>query len=935
MSRITNDDMRSPLILTKLKAPTDFGHLLLRPRLIKQLTDGIDYRVTLIHGSAGFGKTSLASQWHDYLVGQGASVAWLSLDTEDNDAERCIKHIIEAIRLATPSITVDTIALSESKSEQTIKYIFTELINKIQRFDAAVYLVLDDWHLIQNPKLHQALTFLIEHAPDHFHLLICSRSLPDLPLATLRVKNQLLEIDGSDLRFDESESAAFLQELNHLELKPKIIRTLWQKTEGWVASLQLVLLVLRADNSHKGLSNLTANLDNNHSIGEYLAENVLDNLPKHTLDFLLQTALLDRLNGDLCNAVTGRTDSQKQLESLYQQGLFIRPLDQEQQWFQYHHLFASFLQRRLKRHQAEKIPALHLAASHWFAAQGQTDEAVRHALAAHADELAITLVEQNAMWLVEHSFMGTLLSLVDKLPKEKIKRRCELQLAIAWAHCLTHHQQAAQEALDCVARALVREDHPNEKAIRAEARVVEACIDIYADRLDGVEALLRPCFKEPQAYSPWILAVAHNILTYVLIHTYRYEEAIHLQHQAQRYHQKTQGPFSGVYGDCFAGIAALATCQLTVAADYFTQALNQAIEQAGQHSHAAYLSGALLGQLLYERNQLDEAEKLLENSRKLGLEGGVADFYIATYIFSGRLKILKKQWGDAHTVFNEGKQAAIKLQIPRLQFTLKSELIKLYLREGNVKTAKRLMAYWEQTHVITPSATPGIAEQMLDIRERAKARLSRGDGSYQQTIEMLSAILQETIKNSRRYAEVRVRTVLAGAMNKAKQYDQAEATLLPALLVGFEQGIIRTFLDEGTAITPVIQRLCERERHHQLPDNVPLNFGRWLINLLAADKAQQSLVNDKDKTSETQKQQTPPLTAEAIQNTQDLIEPLKPREIEILKLLDTGLANKEIARELNIGVNTVKWYLKSIYTKLGVNRRAQAVSEARHLKLLE
>ncbi len=362
MSKKDVDDMRPPLMLTKLKAPADFGNLLVRQRLIDKLTHGMHYRVTLIHGAAGFGKTSLALQWRNFLVAQGATVAWLSIDAEDNDAERCIKHIIKAIHLAAPTIDINTIALSKNSSEQTIKVIFTKLINKIETLNDAVYLIIDDWHLLHDEKLQTSLTFLIEHAPEHFHLVICSRSQPSaLPLATLRVKNQLLEINSSDLRFNKDESSAFLRELNQLELKTKDVHTLWQKTEGWAASLQLILLILRANNSRKEIVNISNNLGRNHSISEYLAENVLNSLSPETIDFLLQTAILQRLNGDLCNAVTQRTDSQSTLRTLYQQGLFIRPLDQEQQWFQYHHLFARFLQRRLKQsnrpsHWLNKMP---------------------------------------------------------------------------------------------------------------------------------------------------------------------------------------------------------------------------------------------------------------------------------------------------------------------------------------------------------------------------------------------------------------------------------------------------------------------------------------------------------------------------------------------------------------------------------------------------
>lgn len=904
--------MRPPLILTKLKAPRDFGSLLARPRLIDKLIQGQSHRLTLIHGSAGFGKTSLAVQWKDYLLSQSHRVAWLSLDPEDNDAERCISHMMAAINTAEPSIEVNTIALAEHESQQAIQYILTELVNKLETVSDDIYLILDDWHLIDNNTIQNALTFLIEYAPRHFHLVICSRVQPPLSLYTLRVKNQLFEVDIADLRFSEAELSAFFLDTYHLMLSKDEIHRLWKKTEGWAASLQLILLLSR---SGRGLNSLSDNLGENHSIGEYLTENIIDSLSADTLDFLLKTAILGRLNGELCDHVTQRNDSQSMLESLYKQGMFIRPLDPELHWFQYHHLFAGFLRQRLQRQLPDAVNGLHRLASDWYADRKQTDEAVRHALAANDSERAITLVEEHAMWFVEHSFMGTLLNLVDKLPTEEIKTRAPLQMAIAWAHCLTHHQYEAQAALDCVIRLLA--EKPN-KTLSVEIAVLQATLHIYADRLDDVEALLTPCLEQKNNSTPWTLVIAHNVMTYVLLNTYRYEEAIQLQHRIKPFHRETQGPFSSIYGDCFSGIAMLSQCQLQAAKEHFSCALDKACKQGGEHSHMAYLAGALLGQLYYEHNQLDEAEKLLTRSRKLAVEGGVADFYIATYCYSARLESLSENFSDAYQILNEGQQIADKLNMPRLDFVIRAEMIKLFLLQGDTKSAQRFMQQWDETD-ITPLATPGIAEQMVEIRERARAQLLCQVSRCEQTIDMLTTILEETISNARHYSEVKVRTALAGALEHAGYPQKAEEVLLPALKTGLEQNLVRTFVDEGYLVMCVIKRLSKHKEQQGTPQMIIANspkFRRWLLTLLAHFPEAHG-----DKTDEHT-------------HAPMLMEPLKEKEIQILKMLERGLTNKEIGKNLNIGVNTVKWYLKAIYTKLGVTRRTQAVTEARRLDLI-
>lgn len=916
-----SDNIRLPLILTKLNAPTDHIRLVLRPRLIDKLIENINHRVILIQGPAGFGKTSLAMQWREFLLNQNYRVAWLSLDAQDNDSTRCINYIVAAIHSVEESISVNTTALSESQSNRAIKLILTELVNQLELLNVPLYLFLDDWHFVTNQDTQDALNFLIECAPDHFHLVICSRTQPPLPIHTLRVKHQLCIIDSTDLRFDKNETSHFLSQSNKLNLKPKEVHTLWKKTEGWVASLQLILLMLQKQKSQTDFINLFDDIGKIHSINEYFAENVLNSLPSDTLDFLLQTSILERFNDDLCNTVTQRLDSQDLLESLYKQGIFLKPLDQESCWFQYHHLFAEFLQRRLQRQMPGKTKTLHLSAAQWFAQHDQTDEAVHHAIAAKQMKLAIHLLEKDSMWLVEHSFMGTLLRLIDKLPEQDIRMHCELQLAIAWAHCLTHHPHKAQQALNLVDMALTSKPYANEPNILTEARVIQACIHMYADRLDKTDEILPTHFNKEDNHNPWVVVVANNIKTYVLIHNYKFDEALKLQNQSGRFHQQTRGPFSIVYGNCFAGIANLKQCKLTIAEQYFKKAQKKAWEKAGKHSHAAYLSGALLGQIYYERNQINEADVLLTDSLALGVEGGIANFYIATYCFSSRLAIVKNNFEQAHAILDKGQQVAKALSIPRLGFLLKSELIKLYILQGNIESAKHVMQQWSKT--VIPSRETSIVDQLVEIRSSAEARLLCRTGEHEKAIEILSPILADNISKQRHYYEMGTRTLLSKALNKAGRNREAEDVLWPAVLKGFEQGMTRVFIDEGQDVIKVIERLAKQCRPECTICSTA-NFNPWLISLISSFKVQQqskaNIHSNLDHTIKTPKQS---------------VESLKDKEIHILKLLEKGLSNKEVARNLNVSVDTVKWYLKTIYNKLGVSRRAQAVIEAQKLNLLD
>jgi serine/threonine-protein kinase PknK len=904
-------------IMSKFKPPAGSGSLLSRRRLLDKINEGLNRRLVLIHGPAGFGKTTLAVQWRQVLIERGARVAWLSLDTEDDELERFLCYMVEAIRYVEPSIGIDAISLLEGKSEQATSFVLTDLVNELEVFEGEIFLVLDDWHLIRNEAIQKSLVFLIEHAPSNLHLIIASRTQPPLPLGTLRVQSQLTEIDSVDLRFDVDESSTFLRELNQLDVDSDDVQLLWRTTEGWIAALQLASISLRSSSDTETLIHSFSG--KHQAIGKYLVENVLNNLPAATLDFLMKTSILESLSGDLCAAVTGRADSQALLERLQEEDMFVRALDEEMQWFRYHHLFADFLRRRLERDHPEMVASLHRAASAWFAAQLETEEAVRHALAAGDIDRAIELVERDAMWLVHHSLMATLLRLINRLPRDRIANRCELQFAIAWANCLTHHSSEAQKALEHIERSLGGPTLPNEDSIRAEAQVVQSCIDIFADRLTGVEALLRPLIADVEANGPWVTGVGANVLTYVLIQTFRYEEALSLQRWAISLHERNPGPFSGVYGHCFAGMAEFALGQLTQAEESFSEALRLARNVAGRHSHAAQLAGALLGQLLYERNALGDAELLLEDSRTLGVEGGVGDFSIATYIYSCRLEVLNERYGDAHAILDEGAHIARKQSIERLAHAVESERIKLYLLQGDLRAADQLLIYLDEIRPAPATEEPGIAHQLHEIRQRSRVRVLSAKGEYPAAVQILNLLIADAQKRGRRLAEMQSRAQLACVLEIAGNRAEAEATLIPAVIYGASEGMFRTFLDEGPRLISVLERLRDRCRHGQVPAEMPPTSSYTLATIIAAGR--------QERRAPAQRSTQPTAATPTI-------EPLKARELDILKMLSQGRSNKEISRDLGVGIDTVKWYLKGIYAKLGVARRVQATSAARRLGLL-
>lgn len=914
------DATAPPLARTRFRVPHQVGEFVKRRRLLTVLRGGEEARLTLIHGPAGFGKTTLADQWRRTLESTGTTVAWLTIDRDDNNPVWLLAHIIQAIRRVEPSIAVDLIQTLETHSEHVERYVLTELVNELDDWGDTFVLMLDDWHLVTVPRAVEVLVTLIDAAPGNVRLVLTSRTRSTLPLERLRVRNQLVEIDAEALRFDAGESEAFLLDINGLTLHPDDVHRLQTSTDGWVAALQLVTLSLRG---RPDPGELIRGFSGRHqSIGDYLAENVLDALPPDILDFLLTTSICERLSGELAGVLSGRSDGGAILEDLERRDLFLRPLDEERTWFRYHHLFADHLRRRLERDDPLRITGLHRTAAAWLAAHHHLSEAVEHALLAGEEDLAVEMVEADAMHLVEHSRMATLLGLVDKLPRDRLNGRPHLQLAIAWAHCLLQRGADAQSALDLVLHALSDLAEPPPDAaeaeeMRGEARVVQACIDIYADDISRAEALVEPCLAHAERYRAWTVAVAANIQSFVDIQSRHFDTALRRQAWATPFHDRTAGPFSGVYGQCFAGIAAAALLDLDSSAAHLRSALRLARDSAGHGSHAAQLAAALLGELCYERGDLDEAERLLGDSRRLGGEGGVADFMLATFAAAARLQHLLGRTAEAVSLLDEGDRVAERLGLRRLAARLIDERVRILLDTGDLTGAVRL---------IPPSSVHDMAADTNDRAAHERQIITQGrvliaSGRAPSAVTELTALLS-SIQMSDARSKVTVRVQLAVAHLAAGQEDLAATVLVPALVEGERAGLVRGILDGGPLIERILTALRGRPRDARTSGTVTV--GRGYIDRLLSWRTPVFLSTIARTSPSTQGDAWAPHA-----DTR-----LTAREQEILPLLAEGWANKEIARELGLGVNTVKWYLKGLFSKLDVSRRQECVAEARRRGLL-
>lgn len=795
------DDMARPTVppsaLTKYHPPSPAHSLVTRARLSQRLRAGGRRRLILIHGPAGFGKTTLAAQWREVLIDEGVTVAWLTINGDDNNVVWFLAHLLEAVRSVQPTIGADLRQALEERGEEAARSVLTALINQIDEGGTRIVVIIDDWHRITDAATIEALAYLLDHGGHHLQLVVTSRTRAGLPMGRMRVRDELIEIDGAALRFDLPEARAFLVDLGGLALDARDVASLEHTTDGWVAALQLASLSLRdCDDPAMVISRMSGR---HHAIGEYLAENVLDSLEPQMLDFLMATSLTERISGDLASALAGVRQGQALLDQAEERDLFLRRLDENHEWFRYHHLFAEFLQRRLAREHPEHITGLHATASRWFAEHHLLREAVDHAIAAGDEERVRALAELHGVELVEHSQMSTLLALVSKLPPHIVARSPRLQLTLAWANMLLQRPAAAHAALAAFgsateSRALAASEL---RAMQTEVGVFRAVVECYADRTADVDELVADCLSRPDSVTAWVVAAAANVASFLAIYRFDFEAARRWQRWAYPYHLQGSGPFSLVYGHCLAGIAANEQLDISEAEQCFREALRVAERAGDTHSHAARLACALLGELLYERGEVEEADRLLDESYLLGAEGGSVEFMIARYVTGARIKAVRGDRDAAAARLDDGARAATIFGLARLRAHIDNERMRLDL-PGAADTAR------DAQKEALPDG--GVGEITAQLHDEAEIRGLLADQPGL-ACERAQAWVRRLEHQRRPRALLQANRLLVAALSAAGRTDDAKHTLARIAAQCADRGMTRFLLDGGPRVVALLDEL--------------------------------------------------------------------------------------------------------------------------------
>ncbi len=888
------------LLQTKFYVPSIRSNQVLRPRLIDLLNGGMDKTLILVSAPAGYGKTTLVSRW---LKETEIPSAWLSLDAGDNDPIRFLQYLVTAVQPIAPGIGDDLLGMLQGAQPPQYEDVINLLTNELASISGQYVLVLDDFHLINSEAVINIVIYLLDHLSQQKHLVLLTRIDPPLPLSRLRVRNQLVDIRADQLRFTREEMTAFLNNVMGLTLSADDLSAMETRTEGWIAGLQLAALSMQSSKDLHGF--VSAFTGSHHYVMDYLVEEVLRLQPGKVSDFLLQTSILDHMCGALCESVIN-TDAkepingQEMLEALERMNLFVIPLDDERRWYRYHHLFANVLRKRLEQQYPQLLSDLHLRASRWFEQNGLTSEAIQQAIAANDKDRAAQLIEGNGCFLLMSGEIATLLNWINAI---EFNPEIHPWLAIqkAWALALTGNMEQIEPILLVPEKILTPLEPTAEvKTLLGTIAAARAhCANSQGDTQSAARYAKQALEKLPDcsSISRSIRSVATSTLGDASWINGDLDDATHAYSEAIRIGQEAGNLHMVIIANHNLADVLMEQGQLHRAAEKYNQSLQMAVRPDGQRSPLAGGIFAGLGRLSYEYNRLGDAAQDLHRCIDICRQWEEFSSQAVACALLARLEQVRGNAEESQKALRNAEQITDKYTLsPRQRILVNSDLARLWLAQGNLE---RLSQFIQKSGLT-------IDDDILYQRGPEYVILLRtliAQGDYDASLALSQRLLQKAEASRRMGQVIEVMVLQALTFQARKELDQALSALKKAISLARPEKYARTFVDEGE---PMV-KLLHLARSHQIETE-------YTTDLLSVMEEGKVIT------------QAPP---------QLLIEPLTAREIEVLRLIEAGCSNQEIAGKLVISFTTVKRHISNIYTKLDAKNRTQAVAIGKELKLFE
>lgn len=887
--------MDNLLVGSKLQPPLHAPSALPRGRLVDALERNIaHYKITQISAPAGYGKTTLLAQWD---ASTRYRVAWLSVDATDNDLVRFLRYLLAAWEKKDPAIHESPFGLLLSDLSPDSQAVLSAFLNAASNLSEPLVFVLDDYSLIQDLSIHQALAFLLEHLPPHLHFVLAGRSEPNLPMARYRARNELMEFRAENLQFSLEETAIYLAHTMQLTLRPDEIVTLQNRSEGWVAGIQLAALALQ----HHPSQLVPSQIRGSHRfIVDYLVQDVLAGLPLDSSQFLLETSILDRLSGHLCDAVTTRNNGQALLEKLEHDNLFLMPLDDERQWFRYHPLFRDFLRAELARRHPDQVSGLHRRAGEWYLGHDLPEQAFPHAVASNDVDFAIQILDRYTTVKLLCGEVKVVRQWLESLPGEWSPVHPLILFTHACVFIISGQFEEGVRLLDQVEE-MVSAGSEDIHGVRAKVMAIRCIVACSRNELEPAQEFAQQALKDlPQD----ALDLRHGIYG-SLGDTYRrngqWDQAKACYLRALESPHGLAHKFAAVHG--FGALADLELRQgkLHNTAAYWRKALDSINDRQVWGGVPLPLSGWVyirLGEILYEWNEQPEASHYLSRGLERAELGGDVQTLIAGYVIAGRLELTAGNLVAATEYLDRARPLVENSSFPHWTGRFVRLQLELWFEQDRLRTAL------EWVDRLRGGTFPGHLESEMGQLAIARVLIAKGDTvSLEQALALLGPLLKAAEAEGRKGVQIEALALESCARWKRTEQAAAMTALEHALHLAEPEGYIRLFADLGLPMARLLQQARSRQVMLDYVEKLLLAFG------------------DVGEASEPTSQHLP--------------EPLSPRELQVLQGIAAGLTNREIAEQLVISAETVKKHTGTIYSKLGVQNRTQAARRAREWRLLD
>lgn len=889
--------------LFRLHPPQQLVHLVLRPALLGVLDEALQQRLVLLQAPAGYGKTTLLAQWWNSLGSRGIKAAWLTLDEDSRIAAEFLTYVIHAIAAVGIDVGELATATLQSAEPSAPRTELNALLYELDRVEGPLVLILDDYHLAQSAQTDGLLDMFIRRMPENVHVVIASRLRPGLTLPVLRAQGQVREFGATQLRFSLNEAFDLLRPQ---QVSDENITVLAARTEGWPIALQLAGLWVREHQDAQGLmQSFSGSVDD---MADYLATQVFADLPEHLQTFLLETSIFDQFGSELADAVRGKSDSMLLMEELKRVNVLLIPIDRERVWFRHHHLFSEFLAARRGRLGEAKEKMLQQSASRWFESRGSLLEAIRHARAGGQHARTVKLVEQaGCVRVCLEEGISRAQAIFSLLSPAEIEASAHLRLAHSLLCFKEGKLQVGDAELESARRmAKLGPDTLDGERFRKDLLIVEMLRAGYGDTqqadedydtLDAMSAASRDT-------DPWLSGLLDNLLC---LHFLRWGDIGRAElcvHKALGYYRDAGCLHGCLFMNFHLATLSLAQGHLSKAANALHDAEELTFTQFGGNTSLLAIAQTLMAEVNYERNDVTRATELLnENLAIIAVSEGWAEIYASGYGTAALLCSARGDVASAELALDRGMELMLARGLPTLGCLLMARRAAILCRAGRLEEASVWLAKAEQVQFQGSNLTWVEADELSITR----ARIALANGTADAALDILEAITVEAEALGHVRSTLRANALRALALSVLERPEEAAKALIGVLDRARGEGFRRIFIDEGPQMAELLRETIGRKG----ASNVSSANLVFVAELLAS-------FGELTRGDERAR----------------LLSALTPREREILRVLSRKVANKVIARSLDLNENAVKFHLKNIYRKLGVASRAMAVTVAEKLELL-